>query len=165
MLYKGHIFSHWIHHPKIQNYCCLGFGCRRQKKIHAAAPPPTSVRRRMERNRQKLVSQDKGSLTEQKKKGKRNKKGTNKEKKQKWTARLRQPLSRTGPVPRPPKPRVSPHRATPPSTRTQGDVTWYGIPGSVWPGGVSPHPPAVPLPGVRSKLTLSWPNPGQHWNL
>jgi len=31
---------------------------------------------------------------------------------------------------------------------TQRDVTWYRIPGSVWPGGVSPYPPAVPLPGV-----------------
>jgi len=30
-----------------------------------AVPPPTSVRRRMERNRQKLVGRDKGSLTEQ----------------------------------------------------------------------------------------------------
>jgi len=36
-----------------------------------------------------------------------------------------------------------------PPTGTQHDGTWYGIPGSVWPGGVSPHPPAVPLPGVR----------------
>jgi len=34
-----------------------------------AAPPPTGVWRRMERNRQKLVGQDKGSLTEQQTKG------------------------------------------------------------------------------------------------
>jgi len=33
----------------------LWFGCGRQQKCHAAAPPPTGVRRRMERNRQKLV--------------------------------------------------------------------------------------------------------------
>ena len=47
---------------------------------------------------------------------------------------------------------------------TQRDGPWYGIPCFVWPGGVSPHPPAVPLPGVRWKLTLFWPNPG-HWSL
>ena len=46
----------------------------------------------------------------------------------------------------PPKPQVRSRRAAPP-TGTQRDVTWYGIPGSVWPGGVSPQPPAVPLPG------------------
>ena len=41
------------------------FGCSRQQKRHAAAPPPAGVRRRMERNRQKPVGRDKGSLTEQ----------------------------------------------------------------------------------------------------
>jgi len=35
----------------------------------SAAPPPAGVRRRMERNRQKLVGRDKGSLTEQQTKG------------------------------------------------------------------------------------------------
>ena len=39
------------------------------KKRHAAAPPPAGVRRRMERNRQKLVGRDKGSLREQQTKG------------------------------------------------------------------------------------------------
>jgi len=34
-----------------------------------AAPPPAEVQRRMERNRQKLVGRDKGSLTEQQTKG------------------------------------------------------------------------------------------------
>jgi len=34
-----------------------------------AAPPPTRVWRRMERNRQKLVGRGKGSLTEQQTKG------------------------------------------------------------------------------------------------
>jgi len=28
---------------------CSGFGCRRQQKRHAAAPPPARVRRGMER--------------------------------------------------------------------------------------------------------------------
>jgi len=45
--------------------CLLRFGCSWQEKRHAAAPPPARVRRRMERNRQKLVGRDKGSLTEQ----------------------------------------------------------------------------------------------------
>jgi len=39
------------------------------KKRHAADPPPAGVRRRMERNRQKPVVWDKGSLTEQQTKG------------------------------------------------------------------------------------------------
>jgi len=56
------------------------------------------------------------------------------------------PLSRTGPALHPPELRESPCCAAPP-TGTQRDGTWYGIPGSVWPGGVSPHPLAVPLPG------------------
>jgi len=47
----------------------LWFGCIQQQKYHAAAPPPAWVRRRMERNRQKLVGRDKGSLTEQQTKG------------------------------------------------------------------------------------------------
>jgi len=34
-----------------------------------ATPPPAGMRRRMERNRQKLVGRDKGSLTEQQTKG------------------------------------------------------------------------------------------------
>jgi len=45
------------------------FGCRWQQKRHAAAPPPTVVWRRMERSRQKPVSLDNGSLTEQQTKG------------------------------------------------------------------------------------------------
>ena len=48
---------------------CSGFGCSQTQKRHAATPPPTMVRRRIERNRQKLVGRDKGSLTEQQTKG------------------------------------------------------------------------------------------------
>jgi len=47
----------------------LWFGCDRQQQRHAAASPPAGVQRRMERNRQKLVGWDKGSLTEQQTKG------------------------------------------------------------------------------------------------
>jgi len=45
------------------------FGCSWQQKRHTAAPPPTGVRRRMEINRQKLLGQDKGGLTEEQTKG------------------------------------------------------------------------------------------------
>jgi len=41
------------------------FGCSQQQKRHAAAPLSAGVRRRIEKSRQKLVVQDKGSLTEQ----------------------------------------------------------------------------------------------------
>ena len=58
--------------------CCFGFSCHWQQKRHAAAPPPAGVRRRMKRKRQKLVGQDKGSLTEQQTEGNRNNNGTDK---------------------------------------------------------------------------------------
>jgi len=45
------------------------FGCGQQQKCHVVAPPPAEVRRRMERNMQKLVGWDKGSLTELQTKG------------------------------------------------------------------------------------------------
>jgi len=48
----------------------FGFGCRRQQKCHAAAPPPTAVRRRMEgKQAEKRWVGDKGSLTEQQTEG------------------------------------------------------------------------------------------------
>jgi len=47
----------------------LWFDCDREQKHHVAAPPLAGVRRRMERNRQKMVGRDKGSLTEQQTKG------------------------------------------------------------------------------------------------
>jgi len=46
----------------------------------------------------------------------------------------------TGPAPRAPESRVSSRRAATP-TGTQRDSTWYGIPGSVWPGRVWVSPP------------------------
>jgi len=60
----------------------LWFGCSWQEKRHAAAPPPATVWRRMERNRQKLVARDKGSLTEQQTKGNSNNDDTDEEKTQ-----------------------------------------------------------------------------------
>ena len=113
------------------------FGCSQQQKHHATAPPPAGVRRRMERKRQKLVGRDKGSLTEQQTKGTatttiqiRRKKNTNR-----TTHRAVLPERTT----------AEPSRATSefplpssPPTRTQHNGTWYGIPCSIWPGGVSP---------------------------
>jgi len=95
----------------------------------------------MGRKRQKLVGRDKGSLTEQQTKGPgtttiriRGKHDTN-----------RTTFSRTALPLCPPELRVSSCRAAPP-TGTQRDGTWYGIPGSVWPGGVGSARLAVPLP-------------------
>jgi len=53
----------------VSEFRMFWFGLRPATKAHAAAPPPTGVRRRMETNRQKLVGRDKGSLTEQQTKG------------------------------------------------------------------------------------------------
>jgi len=118
------------------------FGCSRQQKRHVATPPPAGVRRRMERNRQKMVGRDKGSLTEQQTKGTviitiqiRRKHNTNR-----TTHRAVLPdhsaAARSRAVSEFPPPNSPP-------TRTQHDGTWYGIPCSVWPGGVSP-PGCVP---------------------
>jgi len=81
----------------------------------------------MERNRQKLVGWDKGSLTEQQTKG---------------------IVTTTIPIRRIHKTKqqsaesnsqhLPPLRAQLHPTGTQHDGTWYGIPCSVWPGGVSP---------------------------
>jgi len=110
------------------------FGCGRQQKLQAAAPPPAGVRKRMERNRQKLVGQDKGSLTEQQTKGTvtttiqiRRKHNTNCRTQKATLHDRRRKLPSCEWVP----------AAQLPPTRTQHDGTWYGIPCSVWPGGVS----------------------------
>jgi len=129
------------------------FGCGWQQKRHAATPPPAGVWRRMERNRQKPVGRDKGSLTEQQTKGTvttmiqmRRKHNTNR------TTHRAALLDRTAAASSRATSEFPPPRSPlPPGT--QHDGTWYGIPGSVWPGG-SAHP-AVPLPGVQWKLTLS----------
>jgi len=114
----------------------LWFRCGRQQKRHAAAPPPTGVQRRMERNRQKPVGRDKSSLTEQQTKWTgtttiqvRRKHNTNR-----TTHRAALPNRRSCALPS----REWVPAAPLPSTGTQHDGTWYGIPCSVWPGGVSP---------------------------
>jgi len=81
------------------------------------------------------VGQDKGSLTEQQAKGNSNNNDTDKGKTQ---HKPHDPESRPPqPPPHAPKPQVSSHPQLPP-IGTQRDGTWYGIPCSVWPGGVSP---------------------------
>jgi len=114
----------------------LWFGCGRQQNCHAAAPPQARVQRRMERNRQKPVGRDKGSLTEQQTKGTgttmiqiRRIHNTNR------TTHRAALLDQTGTA----RSRAaSEFPPLSPPTRTQHNGTWYGIPGSVWPGGVSP---------------------------
>ena len=158
---------------------CFGLSCCRQQKRHAAAPPPAGVWRRMERNRQKLVGRDKGSLTEQ-----QTKEGTQEQKKKIIVAvgeregagegpgctrgvqryrsgenttktRTTDPLSQTGPAPRAPERWVSSLR--PPHGMAHG-MEYPALFGQV---GVGSAHPAVPLPGLWWKLTLSGPNPGQ----
>ena len=102
-------------------------------KCHAATPPSAGLRRRMQRNRQKLVGQDKGSLTEQQTEGTgttiqmRRKHNTNR-----TTQRAALP-DRTAA-------RSRAESEFPPSSSPtpEPSMTWYGIPCSVWPGGVSP---------------------------
>jgi len=84
----------------------------------------------MERNSQKLVGRDKGSLTEQQTKGTvtttiliRRKHNTN---------------CRTEPLSLPAASRALPSHEKLPPTGTQHDGTWYGITCSVWPDWVSP---------------------------
>jgi len=95
----------------------------------------------MERNRQKLVGRDKGSLTEQQTKGTvittvqiRRKHNTNRTTQRAALHRCAVPIHERVPEFLPP---------SSPPTRTQHDGTWYRIPCSVWPGGISP-PSCVP---------------------
>jgi len=129
------------------------FGCRRQQKHHAAAPPPAAVRSRMERKRQKLVGRDKGSLTEQRTKRTVTttiqKRGLHRTNPQNRVGRT-DPLSRTTTPLSPPEPRVSSRHSPPP--RTPHDGTWYGIPGSVWPGWGWVNPPGCAPSWILVKI-------------
>jgi len=116
------------------------FWLRPATKAPRGCPSPTGVGRRMERNRQKLVGRDKGSLTEQQTKGRVT-----------TTIQIRrihnincttEPLSPTATAARS---RAASEFLLPssPTAGTQHDGTWYGIPCSVWPGWVRP-PSCVP---------------------
>jgi len=94
----------------------------------------------MERNRQKPVGRDKGSLTEEQTKGTGTTmiqiRGIHKTKQQNAES-----SSHCPPPPRAPEPQLLPTTllaAQLPPTGTLHDGTRYGIPCSVWPGWVSP---------------------------
>jgi len=126
----------------------LWFGSGQQQKRHVAAPPPAGVRRRMERNRQKPVGQYKGSLTEQQTQGTGTTTIQIRRKHDKTDCRT-DPLSRTGPAPRAPDPRVSSRRATPPSPEPSMTAHGMEYPALFGQVGVGSADPAVPLPGFR----------------
>jgi len=100
------------------------------------------------------MGRDKGSLTEQQRKGTGTttiqKRGLHRTNPQNRTHRT-EPLSRTAPPLSPPEPRVSSSRAAP-ATRTQHDGTWYGIPGSVWPGWGWVSPPGCAPSWILVKI-------------
>jgi len=115
-----------------------------------AAPPPAGVRRRMERNRQKLVGWDKGSLTEQQTKGTgtttiqiRGLHRTNPQNR----ARRTEPLSRTAPPLCPPEPRETSRHAAPPPLEPGMMAHGMEYPAQFGQVGVGSAHPAVPLPG------------------
>jgi len=118
---------------KMNNCCSSAVDDNKGPRTRSIAHPPTGMWRRMERQRQKFMGQDKGSLTEQ-------------QKKRMVTTILRRRIYKTN---------SEMYRATltaqcpahsqaashfPPASSspgTQHDVTWYRIPYSVWPGWVS----------------------------
>jgi len=106
-------------------------------------PPPRCGGEWKETDR-KLVGRDKSSLTEQQTEGTVTTTIQKRRIAQNKPHDPTEPLSRTGPAPHAPEPRER-SRRTAPHTGTQRDVTWYGILGSLWPGGVSPHPPLCPF--------------------
>ena len=119
----------------------LWFGCSRQQKRHVAAPPPARVWRRMERNRQKLVGRDKGSLTEQQTKGT----GTTIQLRRKHnTNRTTEPLSPTAYAARS---RDEGEFPPPSSPLPERSMTAHGMEYPVLFGQVESAHPAVPLPG------------------
>ena len=142
------------------NCGCLPLAGNKVLCGHSIAPPPTRVGRIVGRKKAKLMCQDKGSLTEQQTKG-----TVTTTIQIRWKHNTDLTTQRESRSPGPDQCRVLPSREWVPTTPllptgTPRDVTWYGIPCSVWPGGVSPAS-SVSLPGSWWKLTLSWPNPGQ----
>jgi len=124
---------------------CSGFGCSRQQKHHAAASPPAGLRRKMERNRQKLVGRDNGSLTEQQTKGT----GTTTIQKREYT----EPTGRTEPLSRT-EPPLCPSRAAselppPSSPPPEPSMTAHGMEYPALFGQVGSARLVVPLAGVR----------------
>jgi len=109
-----------------------------------ATPPPAGVQRRMERNRQKLVGRDKGSLTEEQTKENSNNNDTAKENTQNKIAEGRKKLS---------PPTAATHsRATgdfrpPSSPQPEPSMTTHGMEYPALFGQVGSARPAVCPPG------------------
>ena len=135
---------------------CSGLAAAGNKSAMWPPLPPAGVRRRMGRNRQKLVGRDKGSLTEQQTEGTGTtmiqKRGIHKTKQNAQQSCSPRPL----PPALPSREWVPP--APPPS---EPSMMAHGLEYPDLFGQVGSAHPAVPLPGVRWKLILSWPNPGQ----
>ena len=109
------------------------------------------------------MSRDKGSLTEQQTKGTvtitTQKRGIHRINQQN-RARRTELLSQTALPLCPPEPRVTFRRAVPPLTGTQHDGTWYGIPGSVWPGWGWVSPPGCAPSWILVKINPVLAKPG-----
>jgi len=101
----------------------------------SVAPLPAGVGRRMERKRQKLVGQDKGSLTEQQTKPKVT--TTLQRRRTYKTDRETHGATLTARCPVRSRAATAFPLASSPTGAQRGG-TWYGIPCSVWPGWVSP---------------------------
>jgi len=126
----------------------LWFGCGRQQKRHVAAPPPAGVQRRMERNRQKLVGRDKGSLTEQQTEGTGTTtiqiRGTHKTKQTAQQSHSPQPPPQCTP-----KPQGAPAAPLPPTPRPEPSMTAHGMEYPALFGQVGSAHPAVSPSGFR----------------
>ena len=132
---------------------------RKAPRSGSATPPPSGVRRRMERNRWKLVGRNKGSLTEQQTEG---------------TVTTMIPISRIHKTkqqnaesnshhllpPHAPEPRLTSHCPAPP--QPEPSMTAHGMEYPALFGQVGSARPAVFPPGFCWKLTLSWQNPGHY---
>jgi len=116
----------------------LWFGCGRQQKRHVAAPPPAGVRRRMKRNRQKLVGRDTAN------KGNSNNNDTDKGNTQNKTDRTTEPLSRTTVAAHS---RAASEFPPPRSPLPEPSMTAHGMEYPALFGQVGSACPAVPLPG------------------
>jgi len=135
------------------------FGYGWQQKRLVAAPPLPGCGGEWKETGRKLVGRDKGSLTEQQTKGTvtatiqiRRKHNTNR------TAQSAILPDQTGAACSQAASEFPPPSSPPP----EPSITAHGMEYPALFGQVGSAHLAVPLPGFWSKLTLSWPNPGQN---
>jgi len=117
-----------------------------QQKRHAATPPPARVRRRMKRNRQKSVGQDKGSLTEQQTEGTVTPRIQIRRKYDTDSQNRPSLPDRTGATRSPAASEFLLRRPPPEPSMTAHGMEYLALFGQV---GVGSAHPAVPLPGFR----------------